>query len=173
MHLTTLGASSTSAIAQPIPVVRGAMGDWQDGHTVTVQVDNLIDPSLHLFDQFNRCHDSNPTNDFAGWSIFNQEKNPVSLQDQEPRTSKADDCFMRRNPVGLGYIYTIAGDHQEYYASFDMRLSPDFDVCTGGTEQFKIVRLNSTNIVTTTGEVTGTINLYPAIGCPDGFHLMF
>lgn len=164
----TGGPAISSASPKPVHgqtlTLRGSgFGSHQDYHP---DADKLI----RVFDDFN---DGNLTaNPYGGWAVFNGSANPSPVQysRDNPRTSRAGDGHYRRTHVGLGYLNIVAGSRQEYYSSFYMRLSDQFDIssASSGTHQFKIIRLFSTN---TSG--AGKINLYPAIGASDGFHYMF
>lgn len=131
----------------------GTRGDYHEG----------ADKMARMFDDFN---DGNLTEcGYGNWRVFNAAEKPAVYSTDRPRTGRARDGFYRRTNKDLGFLAIGAGNRQEYYASFYMRLSDGFDVKSrsGGTHQFKIVRLYSSS--------TSDVNIYPAIGASDGFHM--
>lgn len=146
-----------------LTVTGGGFGAHPDDHS---DADKLI----RVFDDFN--DGTLTTHPYGSWDAFNGSANPSPVQysRENPRTSRSGDGHYRRTHVGLGYLSTIAGNRREYYSSFYMRLSDQFDIssASSGTHQFKIIRLFSTNL-----SGAGRINLYPAIGASDGFHYAF
>jgi hypothetical protein len=160
------GISSITAATATSPTITKTEGVFRPGATVKAYGTNLGRGSVRVFDLFRR------STDIKGgiWSIFNEAQRPVELRNQSPRTAIIGDYYVRRNPVGLGYLYITASNYREYYTSFYMRLSPGFDIssASSGTHQFKITRLWSTNVSNNLGK----INVYPAIGASDGFHIM-
>lgn len=116
---------------------------------------------VHVFDDFNDGEIS--SNAYASWTVYNKDGGGVLISRNGPRTLIKGDSFYRRGPEGLGFLSVAAGNRQEYYASFYMRLSPAFNITSApGTEQFKIIRLYSAN---------GNVNVYPCIGGADGFFM--
>jgi hypothetical protein len=120
------------------------------------------DKMIRMFDDFN---DGNLLqNPFSNW-VFAAGNGAVQYHREDPRTSRHEDAYYRRTNAELGSIFITGGNREEYYSSFYMRLSDGFNLtdARSGTHQFKIIRLWSSN---------NKINFYPAIGVPDGFHLM-
>lgn len=119
------------------------------------------DKLIRVFDDFN--DGDLLVNDYLTWSVFNASQNPVIYANDNPRINTISNGFCRRRYIGLGNLYIMAGDFEEYYISFYMRLSDQFDISSApsGTHQFKITRIyNSDRVIT----------VYPAIGASDGFH---
>ena len=159
----SISSSSCPAHGQTFTIRGSGFGVHRDDHP---NADKLI----RVFDDFN---DGTLTaSPYGSWSVFNGSANPspVAYSRENPRTSRTGDGHYRRTHVGLGHLSIGAGNRREYYSSFYMRLSDQFDIssASSGTHQFKIIRLFSTN---TSG--AGKINVYPAIGASDGFHYMF
>jgi hypothetical protein len=155
------------------PAISGVSGSTEPGQLFTINGTGFgsrgdfhsgSDKLARMFDDFN---DGTLTgNPYETWRVFNASADPAVHSTDGSRTSRSGDGFYRRRSVGLGSLIITAGNRTEYYSSFYMRLSSGFDISSAGsgTHQFKIVRLYSTS--------NTDVNLYPAIGASDGFHIM-
>lgn len=170
---TTLFTPQTyAACDEPVHICRTAGGLGQ-GTTLTITGCGFGErPDFHpadnkmarMFDDFN--DGELVGNLYSSWKVFNPGGGACVYTRQNPRTDRLEDGAYRRKTNNLGFIYLNAGDHQEYYSSFYMRLSDGFDIksMVSGTHQFKIIRLYSAG---TNG--TPKVNIYPMIGHNDGF----
>jgi hypothetical protein len=155
------------------PAITGVSGDLKHGGSLTIRGNGFgargdfhpdPDKLIRVFDDFN--DGDLKGNPYLTWIVFNESRGPLSYRTESSRTGSPRDGYARRHNTDLGSLMLKAGNRREYYSSFYMRLSNGFDISSmgSGTHQFKIVRLYSTN--------PSEVNLYPAIGASDGFHMV-
>jgi len=160
----------TAGSAQGAPAVSDASGGLLSGQTLVIQGSSFgtrgdfhsaSDKMARMFDTFN--DGGIVDTPYEDWTMFNIEENIAKVV--TGGRAGSSDGFYRRDNTGLGNLYIKGTDKDEYYMSYYMRLSDGFDIksASEGTHQFKILRLYSTN---------SPINLYPAIGADDGFHMV-
>lgn len=155
------------------PAISGWSGSLQHGGTLSLNGSGFsVRPDFHahadklarVFDDFNDA--TLKTNPYLTWYVAHESGQPAILGTTTPRTPVVGDGFYRRTSVGLGFMGINAGSHAEYYFEAYVRLNA-FDICSApdGTHQFKVVRLYSSD-----NGADGGVNLYPAIGCSDGWN---
>lgn len=172
--LACLTVVLVSALSHAAPSITSANGQMDSGSLMTItgqgfgQHGDFHTSTANLVRVFDNFNDGTLlSNSYNTWVHFNSSLNPCILVVGAGRTGSQNDNVYRRTSVGLGNLYTAAGNQQEYFCSFYMRLSDNFDITSSGsgTHQFKISRLFSTNSTSSGNK----INVYPSLGASDGF----
>jgi len=85
-------------------------------------------------------------NGYKSWGLFNPPSLELIQNSSTSRGAVGDIWLYRRNNTNLGNIFTTGTDgslRQEFWISHWLRKSDNFDVCQGGTTQWKGTRVTS------------------------------
>lgn len=158
----------------PAPVTNGVFsisGNMAHGQTSTIKgkgfgtrsdYHNDTDKLVKVWDDFNDA--DLLKGPYVQWNAFNLAGGSLKQVVESPRTTVPGDGIYRRLGVNnLGFLFVGAGNNQEYYASFWVRMNNYGYGATSG--QHKMVRIYSSD--------GSNVNVYPAHGYGDGFHGVF
>jgi len=153
------------------PIISSVSGVFTHGSTVTITGSSFgthgdyhpdQDKLIRIWETFETGNFvSNP---YQRWKIFNPPALEIIDNSPTKRASQENNYLYRRNNTGLGNIFISGQDHEEYWVSHWIRISDSFNVCQGGSRQWKLTRFWST-------QGSGKVNLYPSYGCSVGYNM--